>query len=65
MTCAEVERVYEAQVLGVPDAHDIDRLSRGIMLEGATLGVLGGELAIVAGWGTACLLLTLRIFRWQ
>jgi len=30
----EVERVYEAQVLGVPDAHDIDRLSRGIMLEG-------------------------------
>ena len=30
----EVERVYEAQVLGVPDAHDIDRLSRGIMLDG-------------------------------
>jgi pseudouridine synthase len=30
----EVERVYEAHVLGVPDAHDIDRLSRGIMLEG-------------------------------
>src|SRR5687768_6097948 len=30
----EVERVYEAQVLGVPDAHDIERLSRGIMLEG-------------------------------
>jgi pseudouridine synthase len=30
----EVERVYEAQVLGVPDAHDIDRLSRGIFIEG-------------------------------
>ena len=30
----EVERVYEAQVLGVPDAHDIDRLSRGIVIEG-------------------------------
>ena len=30
----EVERVYEAQVLGVPDAHDIDRLSRGITIEG-------------------------------
>jgi len=30
----EVERVYEAQVLGVPDAHDIDRLSRGIIIEG-------------------------------
>lgn len=30
----EVERVYEAQVLGVPDAHDIDRLSRGITIDG-------------------------------
>jgi 23S rRNA pseudouridine2605 synthase len=30
----EVERVYEAQVLGVPDAHDIERLSRGVLLEG-------------------------------
>ena len=30
----EVERVYEAQVLGVPDAHDLDRLSRGITIEG-------------------------------
>ena len=30
----EVERVYEAQVLGVPDAHDIERLSRGIVLDG-------------------------------
>ena len=30
----EVERVYEAQVLGVPDAHDIDRLSRGIIIDG-------------------------------
>ena len=30
----EVERVYDAQVLGVPDAHDLDRLSRGIVIEG-------------------------------
>ena len=30
----EVERVYEAQVLGVPDSHDIERLSRGIVLDG-------------------------------
>ena len=30
----EVERVYEAQVLGVPDAHDIERLSHGIVLDG-------------------------------
>lgn len=30
----EVERVYDTQVLGVPDAHDIDRLSKGIVIEG-------------------------------
>ncbi len=30
----EVERVYEALVLGVPDAHDIDRLARGVVVEG-------------------------------
>jgi 23S rRNA pseudouridine2605 synthase len=30
----EVERVYEAQVLGVPDAHDLDRLARGVVVEG-------------------------------
>ncbi len=30
----EVERVYEAEVLGVPDAHDVDRLSKGLVIEG-------------------------------
>jgi 23S rRNA pseudouridine2605 synthase len=29
-----VARVYEAQVLGVPDRHDLDRLSRGVTVEG-------------------------------
>jgi 23S rRNA pseudouridine2605 synthase len=29
-----VARVYEAQVLGVPDAHDLDRLGRGVTVEG-------------------------------
>jgi pseudouridine synthase len=29
-----VPRVYEVQVLGVPNAHDLDRLSHGIVLEG-------------------------------
>jgi 23S rRNA pseudouridine2605 synthase len=29
-----VSRVYEARVLGVPDAHDLDRLVRGIVIEG-------------------------------
>lgn len=29
-----VERVYEAVVLGVPDSHDIERLSRGVTIDG-------------------------------
>jgi 23S rRNA pseudouridine2605 synthase len=30
----QVPRVYEARVLGVPDAHDLDRLSRGLVIDG-------------------------------
>jgi 23S rRNA pseudouridine2605 synthase len=29
-----IARVYEAKVLGVPDTHDLDRLSRGVTIEG-------------------------------
>jgi len=29
-----VDRVYEARVLGVPDAHDLQRLSRGVPIDG-------------------------------
>ncbi len=29
-----VARVYEARVLGVPDAHDLERLARGIIVDG-------------------------------
>lgn len=29
-----IARVYEAKVLGVPDAHDLDRLQRGMMIDG-------------------------------
>src|SRR5438105_7301087 len=29
-----VARVYEARVLGVPDTHDLDRLSRGMVIDG-------------------------------
>src|SRR5262249_53428403 len=29
-----VPRVYEAQVLGTPNAHDIDRLARGVVIDG-------------------------------
>ena len=41
-----VPRVYEAHVLGVPDAHDLSRLTRGIVIDGrrtspATVRLLG------------------------
>src|SRR6476469_4751328 len=29
-----VARVYEARLLGVPDAHDLERLSRGLVIDG-------------------------------
>src|SRR5262245_7822151 len=29
-----VNRVYEARVLGIPDAHDLQRLSRGVAIDG-------------------------------
>src|SRR4029077_17515650 len=34
----EIPRVYEARVLGVPDARDIDRLSRGVTIDGRPTG---------------------------
>ena len=33
-----VARVYEARVLGVPDQHDLDRLARGIAIDGRPAG---------------------------
>jgi pseudouridine synthase len=36
-----VARVYEARVLGVPDAHDLDRLSRGVTVEGQRMTAAG------------------------
>ena len=30
----EVARVYEVRVLGVPDAHDLDRLAKGMFIDG-------------------------------
>ena len=33
-----VARVYEARVLGVPDDHDVDRLQRGVVIDGRKTG---------------------------
>jgi pseudouridine synthase len=43
-----VARVYEVKVLGLPDEHDLERLSRGMTIEGqrtapATVRLLGDE----------------------
>src|SRR5207248_11479566 len=39
-----VARVYEARVAGLPDAHDIDRLSRGVTVEGRRMTAAGVRL---------------------
>jgi ABC-2 type transport system permease protein len=38
---------------------------RAVMLEGAGIGEIGGEAALLAGWGGASFLAALRIFRWR
>ena len=38
---------------------------RGVLLEGAGLPSVGGELAILAGWMVLGFLLALRLFRWR
>jgi ABC-type multidrug transport system permease subunit len=38
---------------------------RGVMLDGSTLAGVGSEVALVAAWGLASLLIAVRIFRWQ
>lgn len=38
---------------------------RGVMLDGAGVGALSGELAILVAWGLGTFVLALRWFRWQ
>jgi ABC-type multidrug transport system permease subunit len=38
---------------------------RAIMLDGASMAAVSGELAILAGWGLGSFFLALRFFRWQ
>jgi pseudouridine synthase len=42
-----IEREYEVRVKGVPDAHDLDRLSKGMSLEGRRTAPAAVELAKV------------------
>ena len=38
---------------------------RGVMLEGASVRAIAGELGLLAGWGVFSFLVALRIFRWR
>lgn len=54
-------RVYEARVLGVPDERDVQRLSRGVVIDGGrTAPATVKLLPVRRGAGDATLLVTLR-----
>ena len=55
----EVKRVYEARVLGVPDAHDLSRLSRGVPIEGRRTEPAEVSLIVTRG-GEAMLVITIH-----
>src|SRR5205823_504960 len=50
-----VARVYEARVLGVPDAHDLDRLAKGVTIDGRRT-----QLAHVRPLSASVLLITIH-----
>ncbi|HEX4348630.1 MAG TPA: pseudouridine synthase [Vicinamibacterales bacterium] len=56
----EVARVYDAKVLGVPDAHDLRRLSRGIVIEGKRTATAEVELLPLGRSANATLRVTLH-----
>jgi pseudouridine synthase len=56
-----VARVYEARVLGVPDEHDLGRLSRGLTIDGRRTEPAEASLkAVRRGADEATLVLTIR-----
>ena len=55
-----VAREYEATVLGVPDAHDIARLSRGVTIEGRRTGSADVHVLPSRQEGRATLRITVR-----
>jgi pseudouridine synthase len=58
----ELERTYEAQVAGVPDAKDIDRLRKGVTIEGhRTLPAKVRVLREVGGKGSTGAVIELTI----
>ena len=56
----EVPRVYEVDVAGVPDAHDVERLSRGVTIDGRRTEPAVVKLAPGHRQGRATLHITVR-----
>jgi ABC-2 type transport system permease protein len=61
------ERFPEAAqpVLALLPLNPLVHALRSVMLEGASLWTLGGDVALVAAWGGLCFALGLRWFRWN
>lgn len=55
--------VMQPVIQGLPLTALNDAL-RGVMLDGASLVALSGELLILAGWGVVTFVAALRLFRW-
>jgi len=56
-----VSRVYEARVLGVPDAHDVNLLSRGVVIDGRRTAPAAVRIRTAERDGTAAsLVISLR-----
>jgi len=53
-----VPRVYEAHLLGAPDKHDIDRLAKGIVIDGARTSP--AEVRVASPRNPSTLLITIR-----
>jgi hypothetical protein len=56
--------VVQPVIQALPLTAVVDAL-RGVVLEGATLGAVWTELAILAGWTIVPFALALRIFKWR
>ena len=56
--------VLQPLIQALPLTALIDAL-RAVVLEGATLGAIAHEMALLAVWGVVPFFLALRLFKWQ
>ena len=61
---ANFPAIVQPVVQALPLTAAVDAL-RAIMLQGASLGAVGGELAVLAAWIVVPFAVALRIFRWR